>query len=504
MPPKSQGESKQGLIITLVFFILATIGLGVAAYYGFSEQGALVSAKKEAEKKENLFKAERDWYQFQSQMYRSYMGFADNIPVADLGTKKAQFDQGSMNIGTYKDKDDVTKVAKDLNQRFGWKDNKPVQTYEGLVAEMRGQYEALEKRNLGLQQKLNETQKALKEATTSLEQAQNTYQTNLDKSKKENDTNQTNDREEIKKLRDEITRLGAQIEGNLKKADQEKQDLGKERDRLNREIAHYKELVEARNAEIAQFKLKSGEAPPNMRSDWKIVKMDTRGTRPYINLGSGDHVKPQLTFSIHGVGLDGRPVSQSKGTLEVVNVIGDHLSQARITSVKDPNRDPILQGDILYNPSWNPQIQKHVALAGVIDLAGDGRNNIQEFMRNLERQNIIVDAWLDPKDNTVKGKGITVRTDYLIIGQSGAYMETGARASDIERSKGMEKAIGQMKDQAAKNGVPIMDLYKYLEMIGYRLPRGVGENGSLYDTNRRPEEAPRLGGDTPPGSVPDK
>ncbi len=504
MPPKSQGESKQGLIITLVFFILATIGLGVAAYYGFSEQGALVAAKKEAEKKENLFKAERDYYQFQSQLYRVYMGLADSVPVADVGIKKNDFDQGRMKIDTYKDKDDVTKVVKDLNQRFGWKDGKPAQTYEGQYAELRERYNALDKRNQGLKKERDEKDKSLKEATTALEQATATYQTNLDKSKKENSDNQTNDREEIKKLREEVTRLGGQIENNLKKADQEKQDAGKQIAKLNADITQYKNLIEARNAEIAQFKIKSGEAPPNMRTDWKIVKMDTRGTRPYINLGSSDHVKPQLTFSIHGVGLDGRPISQSKGALEVVNVIGEHLSQARITSVKDPNRDPILQGDILYNPSWNPQIQKHVALAGVMDLTGTGRDNLQEFIRNLERQNIVVDAYLDPKDFTIKGKGITVRTDYLIIGQSGEYLETGPRATDIERSKGLEKGVRQMQDQATKNGVPIMPLYKYLEMIGYRLPKSVGEGGTTYDPSRRPEQAPRLGGDVPPGATPDK
>jgi hypothetical protein len=504
MPPKSEGESKQGLIITLVFFILATIGLGVASYYGFSEQGALVAAKKEAEKKENLFKAERDWYQFQSQMYRSYMGFADNIPVADLGNKKDQFDKGSMNTSTYKDKDDVTKVVKDLNQRFGWKDGKPGQTYEGLVGDWQAKYEALEKRNLGLKKERDEKDKALKEATTTLEQAQTNFQTGLDKSKKENETNQTNDRDEIKKLRDEVARLGTQIENNLKKADQEKQDLNKQIAKLNSDITQYKNLIAVRNDEIAQFKLKSDEAPPNMRTDWKIVKMDARGTRPYINLGSGDHVKPQLTFSIHGVGLDGRPISHSKGSLEVVNVIGEHLSQARITSVRDANRDPIMQGDILYNPSWNPQIQKHVALAGVMDLTGTGRDNLFEFMRNLERQNIVVDAYLDPKDYSIKGKGITVRTDYLIIGQSGEFLETGPRATDMERSKGLEKGVRQMQEQANKNGVPIMPLYKYMEMIGYRLPRNITENQTLYDTNRRPEQAPRLGGETPPGAVPNK
>jgi hypothetical protein len=38
MPPKrAAAESKQGLVITLVLFILLTLGLGVATYYGFAE-----------------------------------------------------------------------------------------------------------------------------------------------------------------------------------------------------------------------------------------------------------------------------------------------------------------------------------------------------------------------------------------------------------------------------------------------------------------------------------
>src|SRR4051812_25328778 len=46
MPPKKQprgsaGESKTGLVVTLVFFILATLGLGVTTYFGFAEQDTL-------------------------------------------------------------------------------------------------------------------------------------------------------------------------------------------------------------------------------------------------------------------------------------------------------------------------------------------------------------------------------------------------------------------------------------------------------------------------------
>jgi len=44
-----KGESKNGLIVTLVFFILATIGLGVSTYFGFSEQETLRADKDKSE-----------------------------------------------------------------------------------------------------------------------------------------------------------------------------------------------------------------------------------------------------------------------------------------------------------------------------------------------------------------------------------------------------------------------------------------------------------------------
>ena len=63
-----KGESKQGLVVTLVFFVLATIGLGVSTYFGFSEQEDL---RKKAEDSDNKQKAEAkliDFYKFQSNL----------------------------------------------------------------------------------------------------------------------------------------------------------------------------------------------------------------------------------------------------------------------------------------------------------------------------------------------------------------------------------------------------------------------------------------------------
>jgi RNA polymerase sigma factor (sigma-70 family) len=90
------------------------------------------------------------------------------------------------------------------------------------------------------------------------------------------------------------------------------------------------------------------------QENWKVIRLDRAGKTSYINLGSDDRVTPGLTFGVHGVGPNGKPVPLVKGTVEVVRVLGRHLSQAQVTSVADAARDPILPGDLLFNPSWHP------------------------------------------------------------------------------------------------------------------------------------------------------
>ena len=99
------------------------------------------------------------------------------------------------------------------------------------------------------------------------------------------------------------------------------------------------------------------------------------------------------------MGLDGRLNQTPKGTIEVVRVINDHLAQARVTSVKDSKGDPILKGDRLFNPTWDPNKKRRIALAGIADLGGDGADNTEDFRRLLKRQNVDLDAYIDTKDD---------------------------------------------------------------------------------------------------------
>src|SRR5262245_24463984 len=116
MPPrkKPQPESKQGLVVTLVFFILATIGLGVATYYGFAEQATLEGKAKEADKKYKDMQAARDYYKTLAGLLRSYSGSPlQGDALQDLVVNKDKLDKA-----TEKDKEEYLAVFTKLNQNY--------------------------------------------------------------------------------------------------------------------------------------------------------------------------------------------------------------------------------------------------------------------------------------------------------------------------------------------------------------------------------------------------
>ena len=510
MPPRSQPESKQGLIITVVIAFLLVICLGVTTWFGYSEQDKYIKEKADAQKSENTFKAERDYYKAQAMMYRAYMGMSEGMDGADtLGTLKGQLD-GSLGQSN-KDKADVTKTLKDLESKYGWNGNQPRETLEGTINTLRTQYENLANKNKKTEDDWKKVKLDLQKRDEELATARKEFEDNLKALTEKFKQDFTKSDEQLAQFRTTVDALSQQRDKEKNDADQAKKKAEETETRKNREIAELQKLVKRKDDELSVIHAKSPETPANMRTDWKITYIDNRGTNLYINLGSDDRVKPRLTFNIHGVGADGRPNPQSKGTLEVLKVLGAHLSQARVTSVKNPNRDPIVVNDVIYNASWNPNIKKHIAIAGVIDLTGDGRDSLNEFMRNLEQQNIVVDAYVDPKDGSIKGQ-LTYQTDYLILGGA---PERAYNSSSDESEKRVLDGRKQMQEEAKKYGVPVKSLLGYLEMIGYHLPHVTrGAAPSRNNTDTRSDMVPRLSrdrfppkspnGDKTPPSPPDK
>jgi hypothetical protein len=510
MPPrkKANGESKVGLVVTLVFFILATLGLGVATYYGFAEQTTLTDAKTKAVKDLADMKAERDWYRIQANICRAYF---DNPPTNDthaeeMRTGKAEIDKfirdkaGKTPGDNQKDKDEVIASLGKLNKDMPWdasRDKLPPVTVKTLQTAAATQYQALEKTNDALKAQVTAAQAAQREAEETLKKkvqefdaglknVSTTAETEREKGRKQIDDaraaadseNKAKEKESVEKANTQknletMTARAAKAESEVNRLKQERKELNDVIDETKGKLTLLleKQKIDARALEAEALDAKALQTLKTWNKDWKIVMMDRQGNMPYVNLGSADKVVPQLTFSVHAVGVDGKLAPTPKGTLEIVKVVGPNLSRARVTSVKNASADPILTGDRLFNPTWDPNVKKHVAVVGIIDLHGDGRDNTADFLRQLERQGVVIDAYLDTKDFKVKGKGITINTDYVIVGDQ-LDSTNDPRARDRDLSSKVEKEIQKMRAAAIANGVNVIGYRKYMDLAGMREGRG--------------------------------
>jgi hypothetical protein len=506
-------KSNMGLIITLVFFVLATVILGVTTYLGFSEQEAKDKAKAEAIAAEKKREEERNWYRFQVRAIRQYIGAPPaGLDVKDLAREKAQFDKGQLvYANTMPDKAEVAAFFKDkLDKTFPWdaaKDDSPRLTLEKLLLDKQAAYDKLVASAKQVETAKNDAERLLKETREQLEAEKTNFKDNLAKLDIKATDDRKTDRATIDTLRKDLEQKGrekekettarAEAQAQLAKVEGEKRGLqgklatltrdNKEvRDALDETRSRLEALAQKSNVDLRALEAQALDARAvqmlkSWKKDWQVVNMDRKGTMPYISLGSADGLTPQVTFSVHAVGLDGKLNSNPKGTLEVVRVIGPHLAQARLTSVKDNRADPILKGDRLFNPTWDPNRKRRVALAGIADLGGDGTDNTEDFRRLMKSQNVDLDAYIDTKDDKtpkVVGKGITTQTDYLILGDSldGA---NHPRSRDRVYADAYNRQVTAMKAKAAANGVSMISLRKYLDLIGYQAPKVVTSNPTL-------------------------
>lgn len=481
MPAARGGDSKQGLVITLVFFILLSLLLGVFTYVGFAGQSDAEKKASESDAKLKTMTADRDWYKFQAYQYRAYSGQLPAKDMEALHVMRGQFKGGQLGAQAEKaEKDEVTKGLTALDQGLGWNEQqkKPNNDYARRLADLEKEWAAARESWEKAEKDKEKAQGDVKAMKDKLAEAQASFAQERQKL--------------IDSAKKDLDRIEAQADGLRKQLE----DAGKKNEELQAKIDQMQQsnakavATKDKDLQDLQRRLEKVEAAAPKavvvqdfnRPKGKVVLIDKTGQMPYINLGSADNVKPQLTFAIHGVGPDGKPSKQSKGSLEVVYVVGDHLSQCRITQLVDQAREPVVRGDLLFNPAWEPTMKQHVAVAGIIDLMGDlhkerpaeVKRALQEFIRTLENQNIIVDAWLDPEDLSLKGKGLTRQTDFLVVGDTPEFEAGRAIKPEDLKSKNKDTMIGKMTEleqQAAKIGVKVVRLKDFMALTGFRPPR---------------------------------
>jgi hypothetical protein len=495
------GESSNtGLIVALVFFVLLSIGLGVGTYMGYGGKAESDKAAKAASDKAAAADKKAEEAEARRLAVKIAAGVEDPADKARFAGIKSTYataidgDVGQfytqaatkLNVknlprwnpaATDQPPKTLIAVAEDLQKAANTAAGKEKATVDELAKERESYKAAVE----DLQAKLKTAQDNLAKANQAVVAEQNTRAGGSDKKD-----------EDIKKLSEQVQQLNLDIQNSTVEKDREIKKLREQvatSTAVRRTLAEkYGPILERLDqvrqthpefrdlADLQDLLKKALEGQSSLVNDTPKGSIVKAGTgQVYINLGSADNVRPGLMFSILPAGSTGRggAAAARKGAIEVVSVLEPHLAAAKVVEANNPARDPLLAGDLLFNPAWSPTQPEHVAIAGIIDLNGSGTDGTPDLVRALEKQGVVVDAWLDLKDRTIKGPGMSERTSYLIKGERPIIPSNAALEGNplTQAATDVIGKITEMEQKAQTLGVQPVPYRRFLSLIGYKLPK---------------------------------
>jgi hypothetical protein len=503
---KPSNEAKLPVIIALVFFILATLGVGVFAYTLTQDVAKANEDAKKAAADADAAKKTQKAAQEEMLLYKVAMGvqtadeaaavqsgLTDAAGFRDKHTKLMQAIGGRVASA----KNEASKAAGvggaiNLNAvsvySWDWPANQqnPTVPRESIIdASVRNVAQS----ELAKRKSDNEL-KAMEDAKKSLEGVIN--QLNL--AKAEYDKLNKLYPDEVKA---EVAKAIAQFD--TFKADFQKVsgEYRKEKDTLNENIVNRDVQLKRRDADLDRYKGavdKLNEQLTDSIDPFQYDKPKGKVIRRYsdnlvdVDIGSADNLRAGQTFSIFPSdtptrGMQGRmrrvldadgkyytrPVP--KGTIEVVDVLGANLAQCRITSEDSQIRDRILAGDLLYNAVWNKGASEHIVLFGIFDIDGDGRDDVQTIVQSLQKVGVAVDGYFDL--TTLKWVGeITSQTTFAV---EGYYPSIGIADGNRDGKIKILTALAEAKKQAKEKGLRILRPRDFFPRIGYNAKLDITE-----------------------------
>lgn len=420
--PARQDQTLQIFLIIFIFAFLVTAVVAYLGWRGYSEADAKAVTFDASLKTKS---GEADTQREDLEKMRQLMGFERNSTTADVEK------QGKLDMTTY-----GSGIADEASRTY----RKVLETVHAELllsaareADLKGKFSEQAKKLLAVnseaQKQMEKSDDARKKAEEdaasqrnsfaefrrTLEKAQADVQKNLADQRTNYEGQVAKSAERIKTLEDQVTKL----------------------DRANRN------LIEQRKDEPGSFEVADG------RVSW----VNQNGT-VWINLGSADSLRRQVTFSVFDADQHDAAKAAKKGSIEVTRLLDEHMAEARIT--KDDPTNPILTGDNIYSQVWHRGKKLHFALTGVIDVDGDGQSDMQLARDLIDVNGGIVDAYLKD-DGKMEGE-ITANTRYLVLGD----------VPDTAIKSAMAEGYHTMSKTASSLGVQTITLPQFVDQMGYK------------------------------------
>lgn len=434
-------RENQGLQIALILFVFVVVALSITTYYFWQLYDSTYKEMKTAQQNAaNAANAQRAKGQTLKGI-QSYL-IGDIEEIDDAGDLDLTRDDGL--IAYVKAKFDERKAL--LGNAYTGEENFPaivdylhghIPTLEAQIAEARKAQELAE---LDKNEAIARESSTRKTAVTDLASIKTDYKTFTD---------------DFGKVQKEVRDSSQTVKTKMAAAEQKFQKELASRDEtialLQTERNNLRTTLDALQAKVTAL---SKPVDRVDSPDGKITWVNQSDGTVWINLGSQSGLHRQVTFSVFGRDENNVATATNKGKIEVVDIRDDRTAIARI--LEDDSKNPILTGDIIYSPVWDPGQQLRFAIAGVIDITdAENKKDLQLVQDLIALNGGKIDAMAT--EGGLSGN-LSYNTRYLIVGE---------RPTD-KSDEALRNAYGTMLDKAQQYGIQTMSVQKFLDMMGYR------------------------------------
>lgn len=419
-----ENQTQQIIIISLVILVIL---LAAGLIWVNSNRKAAVASATQAKEQSDRSRGVQNELQAEANDYKAWMGYSE---ADSRGTIKKTFDEDM--------------------ERFGKTFEEGSQFYRTILVNI---YEE----NRKLSQSEVEAKLLVKELKQRLEATEKQKNAQMDEINKTMKKVQGDAASERNKFDAEYQRIRAE---NRKVASQ----LAEQRERYDDMVGEHASTLKEINDRMANLirlnkVLESDrkEVDPFAQPEDGIIRwVNQRNNTVWINLGEADHLRPQVTFSIYSGDEDDALAAERKASIEVTRILSAKMAEARITH--DIPTNPVLEGDKIYSQVWSPGRQVGFAITGIIDMDGDGRDDLDRLKSVIALNNGKVDA-VPGADGKIDGQ-MSVDTRYLILGDH----PEGTR----QEQEHLQRAWDRMSQEADTLGIEPISLTDFLRLMGWQ------------------------------------
>jgi len=449
-------RENQGTQIALILLVMLSILLMITSYFFWSHAHAKTAEATELRSAIESANENRDGALTQNQQLKQMIGYPADQLLPAIET-------------------DFTADMQLIGQAFPEGDR----NYRNLSKHM---ITVVQQKNANL---VEASAKEL-ELKQDLDRAQEEGKQRVAVAEQERDARTTELEEERAKFNTSRQRLQAELEKNNRSSQAKLSNLTRQNHEFQNQVGTLEQEVGNLNRLTKRLKQENEELLDETfeQPDGKIVHVNQALRLAYINLGRNHALRPKVSFRVYDADSIGLADVERKGSIEITRITDGDQAEARILD-DDSVTNPIMAGDVIYSPIWQAGRRTTFALAGFMDIDGDGRSD-REMVKNI----ISLNGGVVQAEITDKGKrtgDVTIHTRYLVLGEMPTE-NSGARGLAANSQ------ITEIRNEAQQLGVALIDLDRLLDDMGYHgSARSVslGRDARASDMNDREVPDPR-------------